>query len=220
MATAPDLNLGEIREHQLSQYINSTKINALLKGIADLWQARVANHLEEIDRISNIKDRSGFYLDFVGIRLGIVRPRIEDPNLVYFGLDGTSAEGGRPLAQAPFWTADRSTANYQAIGDHTFRCVIWARARKLHGDVGKKAWRECLKLLSQNGGGASIIPVADFQVKIQYHDLAGDLLAVMQDPVFAPKIMPMIPGVKYSWEETFSTLPVSFTTSVNRPVVP
>ena len=214
---APNINLSEIREHQLSQYQDSTRLNALLQGFIDLFNDQVVAHLEAMDRVTDVTNQSGFFLDWVGVRLGMVRPRIEDPNLVYFGLDGTQSEGGRALSQAPFWTADRSNDLFQPIGDPAYKLVILARTRKLHGDLGLEAWQECFQILSRDGGGINIVEVTDFSVKIQYFDLAAEIRVVMQDTILGPKILPMVPGIAYEWQESYSTQPISFSTRTNQP---
>ena len=199
MAFAPDVNLAEIRTYNLSQYIEATRLNALLTGLIGLFDAAVVDLLEEIDRSMNPEETQRVLLDWVGIRMGLVRPRVMDSSRTYFGLEGTAPQG-RPLSQAPFYSADPALAVFSPIPDSTYRCVLFARARKLHGDVGQEAWTACLNALTQVSGQAYIGTVKDFRVTIVTEDVPPAMLQVMQDPVVGPKIMPMIPGVNYVFQ--------------------
>ena len=216
--TVPNINLSEVRDHQLSQYVGSTRLNRLQQGFLDLMQDRIVEPLEEFDRLAHIEDRTGFHLDWVGVRLGIVRPRIKDPNLVYFGLRGTNAEGGRPLGQAPFYTSDQSDDAFQPIGDPAYRLVIEARARKLQGDLSLKTWDDCFEILTEAGGSIHIQAIADFSITVWFHDLSLEISTVIQDEVIGPKILPLVPGVDYTWQETSSLREITFRTATNQPV--
>lgn len=209
--------LQEVRDHSLSQYVGSTKLNALLQGFVDLFQQQIVAHLANIDRALDVDNRSDFYLDWVGFRLGIVRPRIRNQNVVFFGLDGTESEGGRPLSQAPFFTTGLNENLYQNINDPAYRLVLKARARKLHGDLGMQAWEECLAILTSDGGGINVVQVSRFSVRLWFHDLPHEIREVVQSPVYGPQVLPMIPGVKYDWQETLSVQGVIFATGTNQP---
>ena len=214
---SPTVNLGEIREHQLAQYLSATKLNALLDGFVELMQTRIVDPLETLDRIADIRNQSGFLLDWIGFRLGIVRPRVTDPNQTFFGLEGTEDEGGRPLGQAPFWTRDLSATALQPLGDALFRLLLFARARKLRGDLGLEAWYDCFDILTEISGTIEIVNVGTLSVEILSVDLPPSMKEVIENPAISQQFLPMVPGVEYLFEESVNAGTLRFTLQPSRP---
>jgi len=195
----PEINLHELEDHQLSQYVEATKLNALIRGIINVYKEHAFDVLEQLDRTPNVYESSGILLDWAGIRMGFVRPRIPLIQDEFFGLAGTSERGGRPLDQAPFYTPIRLLTAYEPIKDHTYRCLLLARARKLHGDVGMDCWEDCLRHLQGGGGTIEISRVSKFQVSLTHENLPETMrLALVQEAV-GQLVLPFIPGIEYRW---------------------
>lgn len=197
MAFAPEINLGEIREYQLSQYADATRLNALLSAFIDIMQESVIDVLETINRGKNPDEAEGIFLDYIGTRLGFNRPRVEDNTREFWGLEGTRENFGRPLDQAPFWTADPTAVVYAPIQDDTFRSTLFARARKLHGDTGMEAWNDCFAALTRISGSMRISNVQPYKVTISIEDLSVAMEQILRTTEIAEKILPMSMGIDY-----------------------
>lgn len=216
-AFAPELNIHEVEEYDLSQYADSTRYNALIRGIIEIYNEHAFANLELFDRASNPHEIDGILLDWLARRIGLIRPRVRSLQQEFFGLAGTDTSGGRTLDQAPFYTELEFAQAYEPIQDTTFRCLIFARMRKLHGDIGRTAWNECLKHLQGGGGFIEMTRVADFDVTLTHHQLPNAMLQSLLQVDIARKVLPMIPGVKYHWRyRNHTAKPVTFETSARR----
>jgi len=194
---APEVHIDAIRDYELSQYANAEKMNALLDAFVTIMQTSVVDVLETLNRAMNPDEVDGVFLDRLGIRLGMTRPRVQDNTREFWGLEGTRDNYGRPLSQAPFWTEDPTAIVYAPIGNSVFRSILFARARKLHGDMGIEAWEDCFTALTRVSGSMEITNIQDFQVTITIEDLSPGMDQVMRMRSIAEKFLPMSSGVNY-----------------------
>lgn len=201
MSFIPDISLPDTLPNQLHQYRRSDRLNNLILGILQVYQRNLFDVLEQMNRINDVAQSNGFFLDRIGDRLGFKRPRIANPDLEFFGFEGTYDAGGRTLKQAPFKISDASVESQIPIPDLTFRCLLFARARKLHGDIGLECWNDCLGFIAGAGGSAEITQIQPFHVTITVHDLPSAMNEVIQVPNVYEKVLPIIPGIRYSWRQ-------------------
>ena len=195
---SPDIDFQDIFEYPLSQYLNSTRLNRLSRGLVDLYKSRVGDYLFTMDRNMNPRQSEGVALDWIGLRLGIVRPRVPDANAEFWGLEGTRRAGGRPLSQAPFYTEIEAFRAQTPVADETYRCILFARARRLHGDIGNEAWTDCLNALLEGGGSGSIKTIGTRAVTVTYTDISPDIQQILGTD-FHTHILPVIPGINYTF---------------------
>ena len=193
----PTVDFSEVMDFPLSQYLDSPRLTALMRELIRVPEESVGDILQTMDRANNVRVSDGVLLDWIGIRLGIIRPRVASRNAIYFGLEGTEGDGGRPLNQAPFFTRNLAVRAQEPVGDETFRCVITARARRLFGDVGMDAWDDCLRLLFEQGGNAAITSVGAMAVTVTMTRPAQDIADILSTG-YRDFVLPTIPGVDYT----------------------
>ena len=185
----------------LEQYADASRLRSLLSGFAALVDADVIDILTELGRGFSPVESEGILLDWIGLRLGLLRPYVRSSDATYFGFAGTMAEGGRTFGQAPFLTRRAFIEDVAPIGDITYRVLLRARARRLRGGSDRKTLLAVLDVLSTRAYAEedfttdtvaiSMLPVSD-----PVYNLATDTLRTL--------LIPMTPGIGYTFTKLVS----------------
>ena len=113
---------------------------ANLRGLVDIWleviTEEVLNPVKSLRSMARLEEATGYWLDQVGLRLGVPRPWVDVPNMGAFGLDdaGVGFDQGR-LRQAV------GLQPKTPIGDELYRRLLQARCWTLIG-IGNSAYME------------------------------------------------------------------------------
>lgn len=76
----------------IGQWRNAPKFYTMVDKTIGIVQEDVSDTLEQLTRMWNVDEATGIWLDFLGVRVGIIRPLVEDPTMSRrFGFSGTQA---------------------------------------------------------------------------------------------------------------------------------
>ena len=158
----PTIDLPAHESLLIPQYDGAAKFHALVRGIVAVLQGQVVDPLLDMSRGLNHVEGEGVLLDWLGGRMGIMRPSVPSSDFTKFGFAGTSAAGGRTFGQAPFFTVARGIESVEPIGDATYRRLLAARARRLRGGADRETIEAVLAVIWPDGDGyvdESVTPV-------------------------------------------------------------
>ena len=149
----PTIDLPAHESLLIPQYDGATKFHALVRGIVAVMQGQVVDPLLDMSRGLNHVESEGVLLDWLGGRMGIMRPSVPSSDFTKFGFDGTLAAGGRTFGQAPFFTVARGIESVEPIGDVIYRRLLAARARRLRGGADRETIEAVLAVIWPDGDG-------------------------------------------------------------------
>ena len=114
----------------LPQWQNSPRLRAVVTDVVEVLRDDGLDAFAAIERMRNLDDAEGVWLDYLGIRIGLPRPPTNDPTQdPRFGF-GTA---GEPFDQAPFRGSQANAAVFP-LPDPVYRRFIRARAITITGD--------------------------------------------------------------------------------------
>ena len=116
---------------------------AALKAITDIWlqiaQDEIQTPMDRLATEQNLDTASGWWLDRLGERLGVVRPSAPTSDADEFGFDAA----GKPFDGFPLSDAERPVT--APIGDPLYRRILRARIVALHSDGTRGALEQSLR---------------------------------------------------------------------------
>ena len=165
----------------IEQYSESTKFQALLRGLIRIAKAEIADPLMEIARGFSPDASSGILLDLIGARIGMPRPFVVAADATYFGFEGTdqSSGPGRTFGQAPFFSRRAEIENVEPLGDKTYRFLLLARARRLRGGSDRETVEAVLAILfargyaAENTGNGTVVISVETDNELLYGLVTG-----------------------------------------------
>ena len=116
----------------IDQWAGSPVLRALIDALTETLRDQALPAFEQQRLMRHIDDAEGVWLDYIGLRLGIMRPVTKDPAAdERFGFEGPDQSRGFDLA--PFKGAEENDAVYP-LNDGLYRKFIRARAILVLGD--------------------------------------------------------------------------------------
>ena len=114
----------------LGQWQTSPKMRALVGDVLQPMRTQAIDALDKIERMRDIDQAEGVWLDVLGRLVGLERPSTTDSALDRrWGFD----EAGEPFDTVPFHGTLANAAIYP-LPDGTYRCFVLARALLVLGD--------------------------------------------------------------------------------------
>ena len=114
----------------IGQWAGSPKLRAVIDAVVETLRESAVPALERIKRMLDIDTAEGVWLDYIGVRLGMVRPSTTDPAIDRrFGFD----DAGLGFDNVPFRGVSENDAVYP-LPDVLYRKLLKARAVLLLGD--------------------------------------------------------------------------------------
>ncbi len=110
----------------ISQWRESPNLKAVIQIWLDVLNEEIAIPVAQLQALQRIDDSEGVWLEYIGIRLGIVRPSISRSsalNIGAFGFDGAGV-GFDQSHYSDVFTLEEQTP----LGDQVYRNLIKARA--------------------------------------------------------------------------------------------
>ena len=149
----------------VSQWGDANQLQALIRGLLDVVTQHFIDPLNKIDGHLRYTDAEGVWLDYLGQRLGCIRPEVPDTSFDRFGFD----DAGVGFDQGPFHTEIDALAARVAIGDDYYRCFVEFCARGLLSDGSRASLEEMLQCLFPT---AAVEDNADGTVTV--HNVSND----------------------------------------------
>ena len=113
----------------IEQYKNSPNVLRLVQEIQSMFQARM-DILCQLERLWNPEEAFGYWLDYLGLRLGIRRPSILNVDARYFGFDTEDTENNNlGFDQGAIQSINPDLVARTGLNDQAF--LRWIRARAL-----------------------------------------------------------------------------------------
>ena len=114
----------------MSQWDNDElPLRGFLLEFLRIAESDIENKLEEIRRMQSIETAEGVWLDYIGYRLGVLRPLDTISTHSYFGFGGKDRATG--FDQAPLYSDDQAIIEYIGIQDNIYRALLRAASSSL-----------------------------------------------------------------------------------------
>ena len=147
----PTIDVASRVDLLIPQYADSTNLQTLARELTDIVDKRIVAPLLIMERAMNPDESEGVLLDWLGQRVGLPRPYINLQTKNYLGLEGTMADVGLPLDQAPYITTQTRIENVEPISDVHYRLMLKGRARRLRGGADRETLEAVLNIVFGNG---------------------------------------------------------------------
>ena len=164
----PVLNLAASLDVLLPQYRNSERLKSLLAEMIAVLTGQVGDPIQIVDRGLNPEVSTGVLLDWLGARLGLLRPSVALSDIQWFGFAGTGSDLGLPFNQAPFYNRARGIEAVEPLGDSIYSVLLLARARRLRGGADRETYDAILTILFPDG--SPYVDDTTDPVEIHVHD--------------------------------------------------
>ena len=116
----------------IGQWATAPRLEAAIEAPLDVLRDEVCVALTALDRMREIDNAEGVWLDYLGVRVGIRRPSTTDPAAdLRWGLEGPPQSRG--FDQVPF-AGDEVNAAVYPLPDAVFRRFVRARVVLIFGD--------------------------------------------------------------------------------------
>ena len=116
----------------IGQWATAPRLEAAIEAPLDVLRDEVCVALTALDRMRELDNAEGVWLDYLGVRVGIRRPSTTDPAAdLRWGLEGPPQSRG--FDQVPF-AGDEVNAAVYPLPDAVFRRFVRARVVLIFGD--------------------------------------------------------------------------------------
>ena len=129
----------------IAQYREAPKFTRVVEGLLQLLQVETVDLLDQLAASINPDTAEGVTLDWLGERLGVNRPRIEDPNAFGFDSAGTGFDRGRFVSLRIVFGA------LLPLSDEWYRRLLKTRALYLRSGTSIADVNACLDHLFDSG---------------------------------------------------------------------
>ena len=113
----------------IGQYAAATRLHGLADGLLSLQNAQLMEPLFSLDDLGHLERAYGVWLDFIGDRLGLLRPHVPGADIRYFGFDEGSDRG--TWDEVPFFDRVQALENLEPLDDDRYRSLLRGRGLSL-----------------------------------------------------------------------------------------
>jgi len=171
------LLLQQWREGGIAEAIALRSLIAELHGVV---QTQLVTAAVDIERMISLETAEGIWLDRIGERLGLARPRQtrmggEDD---YFGFD----EHGVGFDQAPLWSSNPFLGGTEGISDTHYRRLLRARALALFSTSTREEIEQIAEILWSGGATVTVSDTGGYTIEAHERD---DHFGDITEPIVA-----------------------------------
>ena len=143
--------LDDWRPLLVQQYGASSRLRAWIGNLAILLDGQIVDPLNRVATYLDPNVAPGRWLDFIGDRLGFIRPQTENLDQKYFGFD-TPDDSNVGFDQGPIKSADPQLVVTVGIEDPAYARMLLARAWFLRSTGTVAEVQRAIDLLFTSGG--------------------------------------------------------------------
>ena len=145
------LELDDWRPLLVQQYGESSRLRAWIENLATLLDGQTVDPLNRVATYLDPNIAPGRWLDFIGDRLGFIRPQTENLDQKYFGFD-TPDDSNIGYDQGPIKSTDPQLVVTVGIADPAYARMLLARAWFVRSTGTAAEIQRAVDLLFTGGG--------------------------------------------------------------------
>ena len=166
----------------IPQYREATRLHRLIDNFCAILDTFIEQPLNRMARPINPDVSTGVVLDWIGLRLGLIRPRVRSQESNWLGFEGSEERG---FDQAPFFSLQADIEGSVPINDGNYARLLKARALFLRSRADRTSIERILNVLFDQGyiiDGSEICSPPDPPV-IQFIGLtSGNIVLLWNQP--------------------------------------
>ena len=132
----------------IPQYREATRLHRLINNFCAILDTFIEQPLNRMSRPINPDISTGVLLDWIGLRLGLVRPRVRSQDFDWLGFEGSEERG---FDQAPFFSLQADIEGSVPINDVNYARLLKARALFLRSRADRTSIERILNVLFDQG---------------------------------------------------------------------
>ena len=132
----------------IPQYREATRLHRLIDNFCAILDTFIEQPLNRMARPINPDVSTGVLLDWIGLRLGLIRPRVRSQDFDWLGFEGSEERG---FDQAPFFSLQADIEGSVPINDGNYARLLKARALFLRSRADRTSIERILNVLFDQG---------------------------------------------------------------------
>ena len=132
----------------IPQYREATRLHRLIGNFCAILDTFIEQPLNRMAQPINPDVSTGVILDWIGLRLGLIRPRVRSEEFNWLGFEGSEERG---FDQAPFFSLQADIQGSVPINDGNYVRLLKARALFLRSRADRTSIERILNVLFDQG---------------------------------------------------------------------
>ena len=132
----------------IPQYREATRLHRLIDNFCAILDTFIEQPLNRMARPINPDVSTGVLLDWIGLRLGLFRPRVRSQDFDWLGFEGSEEHG---FDQAPFFSLQADIEGSVPINDGNYARLLKARALFLRSRADRTSIERILNVIFDQG---------------------------------------------------------------------